>query len=569
MGSRVVTPRPPDFSPVEYFRFIRRRWLVLMGGAFFGAFVGLVAGATGAPQYEAAALLSVDLGNRQTEGITYAVEARALDRVAAIIESDNNLKVALELLPESMRQERGFNGVDDIYPRVSLQRVREGWRLLTMDRDPHSAALISNAWANASLATLDEATSYGKQGRRLLGGGFRIRCLDLLEIEPEGAIEFQECRLIPPKLEPSAFSGELVNSVELSRGVFPGILYELAAEATFPSRVSVLDNSRLIVAGSISGVLVSLVGAEIWELQSGERRRSAGSGGGKKGPTGEREAMDRVPNSPEPIGPPPTILAAWANHVSYRRLLSIIGLALIGGAIPMLSWFLRSAQYEAATVLAVNVNYNTVDVLDPGGEDRLLNQVSELLVSDKVLERALAKLDETIRNRQGWNDPASLREAIRLERNLSQWRLIVTDSEPNIGIDTANAWAEGSIEFLDEAVGHAWSAVALEGAGIYLTCDKRGYANPADRGLPWECSAEPFTGGHQDLGGALAAEAALSFGLPPVVSYEWVHKATEAKSQVAESRGLAVLLGAVIGGLLGLAMLSARDRSANPSRSSG
>ena len=243
---------------------------------------------------------------------------------------------------------------------------------------------------------------------------------------------------------------------------------------------------------------------------------------------------------------------------SWQRILAS---SLLGALLMAAFHAVSPAKYQASAVLGVSVNYGITTLLDLGGDDRVLSQISEQILSEEALFRMVEALPAEIETSQNISDPADLRKTLRLDRNLAQWHLIAIDRDPEMAAALANAWARSSMEVIDEAVEHAWRAIALDGAAVDLNCSPTENAAHKLTLRVWECSASAFEGDDQELASEILTEANQSNGMPPVISYELLQVATVPAEANATSRGPWMLLGALGGSMAAIGYAWYRHRS--------
>jgi len=197
-------------------------------------------------------------------------------------------------------------------------------------------------------------------------------------------------------------------------------------------------------------------------------------------------------------------------------------------------------------------------------EDRTLGRVVALISSDETLSVVLDRIPQEIRDMRGWVRTADLRSSFRLDRRLEDWWLAVIDPDPRIAMEVAQIWAEVSIEELDEAVQHAWRAIALMSGPFDIECELVKVEVEGQVSTLWQCQVVPFELDPVTLDGTLQTEIALSRGVLPNIAYELLQAARPPEKPVLWGRGSLVLggslAGLIIGGLLSM-VLSRRNEN--------
>lgn len=248
------------------------------------------------------------------------------------------------------------------------------------------------------------------------------------------------------------------------------------------------------------------------------------------------------------------ILSRWIVVVAFG----------VGGAMVGLKYSAaHPPRYEAKAVLGVSISYAITESLELVVEDRALSRASGIIQSDDVLSQVLDGLPASVRQGQGWDEPADLRRSVRLDPRLAQWELVTVHEDPGLAAMVSQLWAESAIDALDEAARHAWRAAALIGEKIDLECTR---VDAMRNGTPvpsWDCAVEPPLTDPQAIEAGLINETALSRGVVPDLTYELLQDATPPEEPVLWSRGPLVLAGALIGVILACSVALALPQRRN------
>lgn len=201
--------------------------------------------------------------------------------------------------------------------------------------------------------------------------------------------------------------------------------------------------------------------------------------------------------------------------------------------------------YQSTAAIAINIDYGRTQPLELIVEDRALDRVWQLLVSDETLLLTLERLQSSEGADEAWESLSALRSHVRLEQRLSRWELHGIHRDPRSAAAIANAWAATSLEQLQQAQMHAWNAVQLQGAPFLVQCFALYPAGVAPDAL-WECvaSGPELTSEAVDV---LRAEVEASHGILPNLAYELTESAAVPEKPVLWSRGLLVLAGGIAG----------------------
>ena len=194
------------------------------------------------------------------------------------------------------------------------------------------------------------------------------------------------------------------------------------------------------------------------------------------------------------------------------------------------------ARYEAASSFAVSVIYGVTENLELVVEDRVLDRVWQLAISDETMRQTKELLQASSGAKQAWGTIDSLRQHTRLDARLSRWELIGIHPDPSIAVEIANAWRTVTLGRLDLAYEHAWNAYSIQGVAFDVECVKL---------LTEESSLNLWT----------CVNSVASQGLLPILEYEPVQLATSPDSPVLWPRGLLTFFGGSLGFIIGLSLL--------------
>jgi hypothetical protein len=240
----------------------------------------------------------------------------------------------------------------------------------------------------------------------------------------------------------------------------------------------------------------------------------------------------------------------------------MLALGLIGALIGFIVSIAHPPLYESSAVLGVNLYYGITDTLELIVENRALDRVAAVIKSDHILTKVLQEIPDNTREFRGWNDPDDLRNALRLDRRMSEWALVALDEDPQLAAYMAQIWAEVSLTELAEYSKHAWRAVALMGNEKFeLECERVPGADPSKGELEIICAVLPIDLDEEALNGSLQTEIELSHGILPDIQYELLQAATPPDKPILWGRGTLVLAGALAGLIVAIIIILFRDRA--------
>lgn len=240
----------------------------------------------------------------------------------------------------------------------------------------------------------------------------------------------------------------------------------------------------------------------------------------------------------------------------FSHWLGFTLMGLFGAAIGFLFSCLKHPLYQAEAVLGVNINYGITEPLELIVEDRALNRVAAVIQADDTLREVLDQLPETVRKDRSWDNPADLRESIRIDQNFAEWGLVVIDTDAEVAVEVAEIWSNASLRSLDEVSAHAWRAFALLGSRIDVLCEHLRTEEGVSIG--WSCQSAPLELDPEVLAGVLQNEITLSRGVLPNLSYDLLQAPSLPTHPVVWGRGTLILAGGLLG-LLGGCVLMMLD----------
>jgi len=233
-------------------------WVALVVFGVGGAVAGLGYSALQPPRYEAKAVLGVSISYAITESLELIVEDRALSRASGVILSDDVLSRVLDELPASMREGQGWRSPADLRRNLRVDQRLAQWELVTVSEDPVLAAMVSQAWAQAALRALDEASAHALRASALVGQKLDLECIAVVEVQNGAPVSVWDCTVVPPLTDPAAIEAGLVKETALSRGIVPDLTHELLQEAAPPAQPVVWARGPLVLAGALAGVLIGV-----------------------------------------------------------------------------------------------------------------------------------------------------------------------------------------------------------------------------------------------------------------------------------------------------------------------
>jgi capsular polysaccharide biosynthesis protein len=210
-------------------------------------------------------------------------------------------------------------------------------------------------------------------------------------------------------------------------------------------------------------------------------------------------------------------------------------------------------RYEAAAAFAINVVYGVTGDLELVVEDRALDRVWQLAMSDETLQDTVTLLEVSAGQNPSWESIDTLKEHIRLDARLSRWELIGIHRDPATAADIANTWRKVTLDRLDEAIDHAWNAYSIDGVVFDVQCVKLLSEDSTGQHL-WTC-INTSPGVSPEDRERFQSELEASRGILPIFNYEAVEKATVPETPVLWPRGVMAFFGGSIGLIIGTVLL--------------
>ncbi len=244
-----------------------------------------------------------------------------------------------------------------------------------------------------------------------------------------------------------------------------------------------------------------------------------------------------------------------------RRWPALLALGLLGLLAGFALSFIQKPRYEAEAMMGINIQYGVIEPLELVVEDRAQNRVADIILADSTLLVLLENIEQSVRQEQGWQYPADIRQVLRLDRGLSAWGFVVMHNDPALAAQVSDLWMEISLAELVEAQNHAWQAVALMGEESFqLECDQYLLSSEPVETYATRCDLEPVSLDAEALAGQLRTEINLSRGILPVFSFEALKAAEVPDSPAVYNRGVLLLSGALSGLLIGIWIVLALPR---------
>jgi uncharacterized protein involved in exopolysaccharide biosynthesis len=246
------------FSLNDLYHLASRYWWTLFACILIGGLTGIVIAATRQPLYEASAslLVTVDRGRSiVTDDVTVV---QATDRVRALILSDDTLEKALDLLSVSTDEMGEFDSIASFRSALRITNRPASFELLVYANEPTLAAEVANAWAEASLAALDEAYLHAIRAAEFQNTLYEASCTLTLRIDGTQGQAAWLCTSGRWEDEGEDLPEAILEEVKATRGILPIFSFTLGQEAQSPQSPILWARSSFIISGLIVGGLLGI-----------------------------------------------------------------------------------------------------------------------------------------------------------------------------------------------------------------------------------------------------------------------------------------------------------------------
>jgi hypothetical protein len=236
-----------------------------------------------------------------------------------------------------------------------------------------------------------------------------------------------------------------------------------------------------------------------------------------------------------------------------RWYVLIIG-GILGGIAGMALASLRAPVYESKASLLVAVDYGGAEISKGLTIYQSLDRVRALILADDTLTAARESLPGMTAAGQIPSGASELRTHLRVAQTPSGFDLYTYFADPADGSHFANAWAQVSLDQLEESYLHAVRASDLQRELYKSHCELGLSGEAAERRVVWKCDTTDVEPEASELPEALLAEVRLSHGIPPFLSFSLLEQAAPAHSPVLWARS-SLILGGILAGLTSAAGL--------------
>ncbi|NIV29136.1 MAG: hypothetical protein GWN58_06380, partial [Anaerolineae bacterium] len=138
---------------------------------------------------------------------------------------------------------------------IWLDRYEGRWDLSARSERPAEAAALANAWLNASVTALERAVEHALRVQELQRSMYELGCA--LEESADGSQVLWGCVVGDPE-EGDDLPEVLVDEIERSKGVIPGLTFAALRQANAPTEPLYRGRTWLLLGGLLAGLAVGL-----------------------------------------------------------------------------------------------------------------------------------------------------------------------------------------------------------------------------------------------------------------------------------------------------------------------
>ena len=244
-----------DFDIQEILRRVLAGWYWIAIFAVVGGTIGFVISMLKAPQYQAVAMMDIGYDFSRMVPMNANYRRRAYYRARDLILSDDVLRGAVA----TIEKDNYFKSLDDLAELRShllLADYDDHWELTVLWEDPVDAAAFANAWSESTISELERALFHSWRVTQLQSDFYDLGCIfdaNVYEGEPTAV---WICQHEDVELDPDLLVKELVEEVQLSRGILPALSFSILTEATPPVEPVLWDRGMLIMASTVVGLIL-------------------------------------------------------------------------------------------------------------------------------------------------------------------------------------------------------------------------------------------------------------------------------------------------------------------------
>ncbi len=248
-----------DIFPARLLRRLWGKWYWIVLGGILGGLIGWGLTFARVPVYEASAGLSIGFDYARVNEMDDTVTSYVTLRVRDLLLSDETAQSALDALEASISSGDVPFNLPELRNRIRIVEDGSRWEIVARARTPESAAAIANAWADSSLHGLEQAMLHAIRAAEVETAIYRAGCR-LIEDPATPGLAIWHCEVPDDALRPTDLPEALLSEAKLSKGLLPAMSFSLLSRAEPPERPVLWGRGWLILAGTLLGIWVCVLG---------------------------------------------------------------------------------------------------------------------------------------------------------------------------------------------------------------------------------------------------------------------------------------------------------------------
>ena len=247
-----------DINLQEILRRVLAGWYWVAIFAVVGGIIGLFISMLKVPQYQATATMDIGYDFSRMVPLNDSYQRRSYYRVRDLILSDDVLLGVVTTLEED-NYFKSLDNLSELRTHLRLADYNDHWEFIVFWEDPSEAAAFANAWSESTVSELEAAVLHSWRVTQLQSDFFDLGCVfdaDVYEGEPAGV---WICQHEDVELDPDLLVEELVEEVQLSRGILPALSFSILSEAARPVEPVLWDRGVLIIASTVVGLILGTI----------------------------------------------------------------------------------------------------------------------------------------------------------------------------------------------------------------------------------------------------------------------------------------------------------------------
>jgi hypothetical protein len=247
-----------DVIPIDYLRTAIAGWKIMLSIAIFFSVLGIGLSSLLPPQYQASAILQVDIDYVRAAPLDDVTVMKAYEKVRGVLLADDVLSGALLAVEKVVGSTGELTGIAAMRDRIRLSQRPDGWELVVYSQDPTFAAGLADAWAEASIRALEEGLHHSLLAWEWQNALYSAHC----SLSPDPQDETRalwQCSTRSEGLDPAQIPEAILEQVRLSRGILPMFSFSILQHAAVPDSPILWGRAPIILIGSLLGLLLGFI----------------------------------------------------------------------------------------------------------------------------------------------------------------------------------------------------------------------------------------------------------------------------------------------------------------------